>query len=103
MPLPIACTLPGEAVDRRMATWRCLLERAVTRTERPEPERLRLELRPHQEDIGALALLAQREKACCAFFDFTFEVESDAIALVVRVPPEAQTALDDLASLAARG
>lgn len=41
--------------------------------------------------------LARREKACCPFFGFTFEVEVDGVAMRIEVADDAVPALDTLA------
>jgi hypothetical protein len=54
------------------------------------------------ESTGAVseaADLAQREKACCSFFEFSLELEATGWWLVVRVPPEAAPVLAEFASL----
>jgi hypothetical protein len=51
------------------------------------------------DELPRLVSLAQREKACCQFFDFTFEVEADSIALVIEVPGDAAPVLDEFAAL----
>jgi hypothetical protein len=43
--------------------------------------------------------LAQREKACCPFFDFSIHVGATACWLVVRVPAEASAVLADFSGL----
>jgi len=50
-------------------------------------------------DLAAAVDLAQREKACCDFFEFAIVIESDALWLSVRVPAEASRVLDDFARL----
>jgi hypothetical protein len=49
--------------------------------------------------LAAAVDLAQREKACCDFFEFAIAIESDALWLSVRVPAEASLVLDDFARL----
>jgi hypothetical protein len=36
----------------------------------------------------ALIRLAQREKACCPFFDFAIRIEAETIALRISVPED---------------
>jgi hypothetical protein len=43
--------------------------------------------------------LAQREKACCSFFEFSIELDVASWWLVIRVPPEAAPVLADFAAL----
>jgi hypothetical protein len=71
----------------------------VAHVERVAPDRLACQLKPDLADLQALTLLAQEEKACCRFFTFSFEVEADAVTLVVGVPHDAVTVLDGFAML----
>jgi len=49
--------------------------------------------------VAAAVDLAQREKACCDFFEFAIGIEADALWMSVRVPAEASMILDDFARL----
>ena len=40
--------------------------------------------------------LAQREKACCPFFDFSLDIAADSVTLVVSVPDDGAPLLDQL-------
>jgi hypothetical protein len=97
--IPIACTLRGEAAENRVEEWRRFLSASVTAAERTDSQSLRLRLGPSKDVVGVAVDLAQREKACCAFFEFAIELEADSSWLRVRVPPEAVTALSDFAAL----
>ena len=99
MEIPVACTLEAPAAQQRIERWRAILSTAVTHTERPAPTRLACELRADLVDLQALILLAQEEKACCPFFTFSFDVEADALTMVIGVPDDAVTILDDFATL----
>ncbi len=96
---PIACTLSADAVEGRIDEWRRFLARSVQSFERPTPLLLRVELDASPGVVEAAADLARREKACCAFFAFSIDVEAEAPWLSVRVPPEARGTLDDFAAL----
>jgi hypothetical protein len=54
------------------------------------------------QTLEAAVDLARREKACCAFFEFSIEVEADASWLSVKVPPDAADTLEDFVSLLPR-
>jgi hypothetical protein len=97
--IPIACTLGPEALEPRIEQWRDVLARSVTHAERVAPGRLACELQGDLADLRALALLAQAEKACCGFFTFSFEVEVDAVTMMVGVPDDATALLDQFATL----
>jgi hypothetical protein len=98
--IPIACTLTAPEQDDRVEEWRQVLGHSVAGAERRSPLELRLPLRDGPADIGTLALLAQKEKACCAFFGFRFEVEADRVTFVMSVPDGAETLLDHFVSMA---
>jgi hypothetical protein len=97
--IPIACTLGPEAVEPRIEQWRDVLARSVIHAERVAADRLACELHGDLADLRALALLAQAEKGCCGFFTFSFEIEVDAVTMMVSVPDEATAILDQFAAL----
>jgi hypothetical protein len=96
----LACTLGPAAIGPRIEQWRAVLSRSVTHAERLAPDRLACELHADLADLRNLALLAQEEKACCGFFAFSFEVEVDVVTMVVGVPDDATSLLDQFATLA---
>jgi len=102
MKIPIACTLGSDDAAARIDEWRSALASAVVSISRPAPERAELRLVSEPSAIAALVNLAEREKACCEFFGFAFEVERDGVKLVVTVRGEATAVLDDFSSLAPR-
>lgn len=99
MEIPIACTLGPAAIGPRIEAWRDVLSRAVTHAERVAPDRLAFALHGDLADLSALALLAQEEKACCGFFTFSFEVDVDVVTMMVGVPDDATSILDQFATL----
>jgi hypothetical protein len=97
---PIACSLSVDGARDRIAEWRVFFASSVDSVEQLAKERFRFRLVP---DPGALADavdLAQREKACCPFFDFSIQLEPDRCWLAVGVPTEATAVLADFARLA---
>lgn len=54
------------------------------------------------ELVSEVLALARQEKACCPFFDFTLRIECDALTLLVGVPAEAASVLDELDPSSAR-
>lgn len=95
----MACALEAGAARQRVDRWRQLLSVAVARTERVAPGRLSCGLKADLAGLQELVLLAQEEKACCPFFSFSFEIEADRVNLVVGVPDDAVTVLDQFAAL----
>ena len=98
MRVPIACSLTAVASDDRIDEWRRFLAASVDAAERTSPQQFRMHL-TSTTDLAAAVDLAQREKACCDFFEFAIVIESDALWLSVRVPAEASRVLDDFARL----
>jgi hypothetical protein len=100
--IPIACTLTSGAAEDRIEEWRQFLARSTDATERVSVQQIRLRLNGSRQALTEAVDLAQREKACCGFFDFVIEVEADSSWLSVQVPPEATGVLADFAALLPR-
>jgi hypothetical protein len=90
--VPIACTLEAGDLPARVAAWKAFARDWVLETERG-PALARFLLAPSDQALVAAASLAQREKACCAFFDFAIALDSDASWLCVTAPDHAEEAL----------
>lgn len=100
MRIPIACTLTADAADDRIGEWRRFLAAgSIGGFERRSDHHLRVQLDPSTRALEAVVDLAQREKACCGFFEFSIDLDADRSWLSVRVPPEASSILDDFAAL----
>jgi hypothetical protein len=95
---PIACHLDTESARAQLSEWQALVDGSGT-TERPRPNELLVRL--DRARVAEAVDLAQREKACCAFFDFSLEIDANAIVLHIAVPPEASSVLDLFAGSAA--
>jgi hypothetical protein len=89
----IACTLDAAALPARLDEWRALVGKASART--PVDGGLGLDF---GADVSAAAIadLAARELACCAFFDFTVRITSGGVRLEVRAPEEARGLVEEL-------
>jgi hypothetical protein len=96
--IPIACTLTATDAESRVDEWREFLATSTTASERLSGHELRVRLAPAPDALAAAVDLAQREKACCAFFEFSIDVAADHLWLRVTVPPETSRILDDFAS-----
>jgi len=96
MDIPIACRLGPQEARSQITEWDGLLTDAVTRRRRVAPGRLDLHLRPDFDQVDALVRLARREATCCAFFTFSLSIEPEALTLVIEVPDEAGSILDEL-------
>jgi hypothetical protein len=99
MRVPIACTLTAERAADRVEEWRLALGDAVTHMSRPEPTRLVMRVGSDTAQIAILVELARREKQCCEFFDFAFQVGADDVTFEVSVPEDAIAVLDGFAEL----
>jgi hypothetical protein len=100
---PIACSLSADGARERVDEWRGFFASSVDDVERAADERFRFRLVSDPGALAGVVDLAQREKACCPFFDFSIEVEADRCWLVVGVPTEATGVLADFARLAEAG
>ncbi|HEX5402514.1 MAG TPA: MerR family transcriptional regulator [Pseudonocardiaceae bacterium] len=89
---PVVCTLSEDELGIRAEDWRELL---TTVTDR-EPIQGGLRLTLPTEHAARVAELAVAEQGCCAFFDFTIRLGTNALVLDVRAPA---TAADLVASL----
>lgn len=100
MRVPIACRLTPGAARSQLDEWRQVAAAHVRAVERAAPTQLRLWL-GDLVGLDTVVRLAQREKACCPFFDFAVAIEADAVFLRVTVPEEAVSILDDFSRLLA--
>jgi hypothetical protein len=97
--IPIACSLTPEDASDRIEEWRRFLLASVSAAERPSESQLRLRLSPSPDVLVAAIALAQSEKVCCPFFEFSIDVQTDACWLVVGVPTDATGILADFVGL----
>lgn len=102
MKKPVACSLDDADAEGQLAEWQTTLAAAVTSIDRVDAGVLRIRLARDTDQIGALVALAQREVACCPFFSFALEIDTDGLAFIATVPPDAETILDAFAALAPR-
>jgi hypothetical protein len=97
MRIPIACTLSDTAARGQLEEWRTVLASPTVTRRRRSPTEVAVGLPGGFDQLEAVVRLAQREKACCPFFDFALQIEADAVTLVVSVPEEAAPLLDHFA------
>ena len=96
--IPIACSLDAAGRLDRGAEWQAFHRDVIVELDRASRKRLRLRLDPRLPDAVDKAVdLARREKACCAFFEFSLEIDADETWLVVAVPLVAAGILDEFA------
>ena len=94
---PIACTLNATERADRGDEWRAFFNANVVEVIRTDTL-ARLRLKDGDDVIVAAVDLSRREKYCCAFFDFHFEILPDAVWLEVGAPDEAVEMIDALLS-----
>jgi hypothetical protein len=83
----------------RLDEWRRFLESSIVEVTMSGDEQLRLRLDLSREVLLAAVDLAQREKSCCRFFEFSIDIKEESCWLVVRVPREAVAVLKEFAGL----
>lgn len=96
--IPIACSLSKGDARVRVNEWGEFLKTRVVEVGRSTFS-ARLRLRDESESILLATDLAQREKTCCAFFEFRLSIVADAIWLEIEIPNDAGSSLDELAFL----
>ena len=95
MEIPIACSLEASDARAQLGEWKEIFARVVTTVERTSPNRFEASLRAQSPGLSDLVHLAQREKACCPFFDFALIIDATSTTFVVEVPDDAASVLDD--------
>jgi hypothetical protein len=96
---PIACSLDDSDAQLQLGEWRRALATGVLAIERVDAGTLRVRLDRDTASVGTLVALAQREVACCPFFRFAIEIDTDGLAFTATVPSEAEPVLDAFAAL----
>jgi hypothetical protein len=97
--VPVACSLAADVARHRIEEWRIFFDRSVTEVRVVDEAHLHLGLDGSPETLMSAVDLAQREKACCAFFEFSIDVQADGYSLVIGVPTEATDVLADFSRL----
>ena len=88
----IACSLDAEGLADRIEEWRSFVASSVRSIDH-DSTAVRLSLDASEATLLAATSLGQREKACCAFFTVSIELEPDARTLMLRVPDGAEDVL----------
>jgi hypothetical protein len=96
--VPIACTLTVDEQPDRLDEWRTFLATHVVAADLA-PTLARLKLHAGDEAVLAAADLAQREKQCCAFFEFNIRLDGTGRWLTIGVPDDAAPVLADFVGL----
>ena len=91
-PLVIACSLNAEGLENRVEEWRSFVASSVRAVECNDTS-VRLALEPTEAALLRATSLGQREKACCAFFTVSIDLEADVRTLTLRVPEGAEEVL----------
>jgi NAD(P)H-dependent FMN reductase len=93
--IPVACALPDDAARSQLDEWRRLTDSPSVTVERVSPTELAIHL-GSDADVPFVVDLAQREKACCPFFEFSLDIGAESLCLRLRVPDDAAQVLDGL-------
>ncbi len=93
--VPIACTLTADAAIGRLAEWETFLSTGVKWVE-TETNSVTLILIGGSDVLLTATDLAEREKTCCSFFQFSIELDGIESRLHIEVPSEAKPILSDL-------
>lgn len=96
--IPIACTLTAPAAAERVAEWREFFSTAVQRVDCGSRSAT-LTLHAGSDVLLVGTSLAEREKACCAFFEFSLDIDQSGTRLHIEVPAEAEPILASLLDL----
>lgn len=88
---PIACSLPPEQTQGRMAAWQALLSGHRGREGIDGGIRVSF---PGGVDVGTLAALCAAEQTCCNFFTFALTIEADGVTLDITGPDEAAEVIE---------
>lgn len=83
---PEACTLPTAEQPLRVAEFDALFAETLVRAERVSPTHARLDLSGPAGTADRVRDLAERETACCSFFDFTVADTDSGVSVDIRVP-----------------
>jgi hypothetical protein len=94
MEIPIACSLDTSDARAQLEDWQELFSRVMTHVDRVSLRRFEISLQLDLAELSELVKLAQREKACCPFFDFSLIIDSTMTTFVVEVPDGASPVLD---------
>ena len=98
MRIPVDCHLDDQAATTQLEEWRALLAGPAVTRQRLSPTELALGLAEGPAQLETVVRLAQREKACCPFFDFTLRIGAESLILTISVPEEAAALLDQFAA-----
>jgi hypothetical protein len=91
-----ACRLGADEMPKRLAEWRALRDRAQEVRQVPSGRVLTL---ADNEPIAAVADLAARESACCAFYTFTLLLDGPKRELRITAGPGEEPAVEVLLGL----
>jgi hypothetical protein len=91
-----ACTLGADEMPKRLAEWRALRDRSQAVRQVLGGRVLTL---ADNEPIAAVADLAARESACCAFYTFTLLVDGPKRELRITAGPGEEPAVEVLLGL----
>lgn len=86
-PPPIACSLSGSELPKRLAEMRAIGAAALLTTDRTDTT-ARLRFRANDDTRARLAAIVVAESHCCAFLDLDLADEDDAVLLTIQSPED---------------
>ena len=96
-PDPIACSLDGEELERRVAAATAV-GRAALISHESANGRHRLRFRSTPEIRERLEAIVEAERSCCPFLRLELTLEGDAILLRIEAPARAESTAAGLAA-----
>jgi hypothetical protein len=93
--LPIACSLSGDQLPRRLAEIRALGRTALISVERDKARAI-LRFDPTPRSRAELARIVVAESSCCAFLHMSLSDEPSAAVLTIEAPPGGEPVMHEL-------
>ncbi len=91
---PNACTLASTKLVQRIADWREVSSRAISR--RVEDEKIVATYPPDPQLLQQLRHLIAAEAECCAFLNFTIHEQEAQTVVELAFPPEARSLVEQV-------
>jgi hypothetical protein len=89
----ISCTLLPDDLKLRLTELAALSRSALVSAKRDD---LTLHLQYAPEAVERVRRMAERERECCAFLTFEFEIRPDVVILRITAPEAAREAVQDI-------
>jgi hypothetical protein len=100
--LPIACSLRGDELPRRLAEIAALGRAALISVERGGARSL-LRFQPSSANRAELERIVAAESSCCSFLRLELEDQPSATTLTIEAPPGGEPVMHELVDAFAAG